>query len=163
MAAVNGVPLAGLVITGGIEPSPQVMKLCARAFSTGLPVLSVQTDSYVTAAKAAAMDPEVPLDDTERLGWVMDAVAERLTPDGLVERLSQGREPRLSPPAFLHRLVEGAKAVDRLIVLPEGLEPRTLRAAAYCAERGIARCRLLGDPEQVALAADAVGVTLGDG
>src|SRR5690606_35816518 len=79
MAAVNGVPLAGLVITGGIEPSPQVMKLCARAFSTGLPVLSVQTDSYVTAAKAAAMDPEVPLDDTERLGWVMDAVAERLT------------------------------------------------------------------------------------
>lgn len=163
MAATNGVPLAGLVITGGIEPSRQVMKLCARAFSTGLPVLSVQTDSYVTAARAAAIDPEVPLDDTERLGWVMDAVSERLTLDGLVERLSHGREPRLSPPAFLHRLVEGAKAVDRLIVLPEGLEPRTLRAAAHCAERGIARCRLIGDPEQVALAADAVGVTLGHG
>ncbi len=163
MAATNGVPLAGLVITGGIEPSPNVMKLCARAFASGLPVLSVETDSYVTAANAAAIDPEVPLDDTERLGWVMDAVAERLTLDGLVERLGQGREPRLSPPAFLHRLVEGAKAVDRLIVLPEGLEPRTLRAAAHCAERGIARCRLLGDPEQVALAADAVGVTLGHG
>ncbi len=163
MAAMNGVPLAGLVITGGIEPSPAIMKLCARAFATGLPVLSVPTDSYVTAARAAAIDPEVPLDDTERLGWVMDAVAERLSLEWLVERLAEGREPRLSPPAFLHRLVERARAANRLIVLPEGLEPRTLRAAAYCAERGIARCRLIGEPDQVTLAAEAVGVSLGPG
>lgn len=163
MAALNGVPLAGLVITGGIDPSPQVMRLCAKAFATGLPLLSVHTDSYVTAAKAAAIDPEVPLDDAQRLGWVMDHVAEHLTLDWLVARLAEGREPRLSPPAFLHRLVEGAKVADRLIVLPEGLEPRTIRAAAYCAERGIARCRLLGEPEQVALAADAVGVAIGPG
>ncbi|HZW27010.1 MAG TPA: phosphate acetyltransferase, partial [Trueperaceae bacterium] len=163
MAALNGVPLAGLVLTGGIEPDPNVMRLCARAFTTGLPLLAVDSDSYVTAARAAALDPEVPLDDAERLGWVMDVVAEHLTLDWLVERLAQGREPRLSPPAFLHRLVERAREVDRLIVLPEGTEPRTIRAAAYCAERGIARARLLGDPAEVARAAEAVGVALGQG
>ncbi len=163
MAAVNGVPLAGLVLTGGIEPNPNVMRLCARAFTTGLPLLAVGSDSYVSAARAAAIDPEVPLDDTERLGWVMDAVAERLDLDWLVERVAQGRERRLSPPAFLHSLVERARAADKLIVLPEGTEPRTIRAAASCAERGIARCRLLGDPDEVAMAAEAVGVTLGAG
>ncbi len=163
MAAVNGVPLAGLVLTGGIEPNPNVMRLCARAFTTGLPLLAVGSDSYVSAARAAAIDPEVPLDDAERLGWVMDAVAERLDLDWLVERVAQGRERRLSPPAFLHSLVERARAADKLIVLPEGTEPRTIRAAASCAERGIARCRLLGDPDEVAMAAEAVGVTLGAG
>src|SRR5690606_8295751 len=102
-------------------------------------------------------------DDAERLGWVMDAVAEHLDLDWLVERVAQGREPRLSPPAFLHRLVERARKANKLIVLPEGTEPRTLRAAAHCAERGIARCRLLGDPDDVARAAEAVGVSLGPG
>lgn len=163
MAALNGVPLAGLVLTGGIAPDENVMRLCSRAFATGLPLLAVDTDSYVTAARAAAFDPEVPLDDAERLGWVMDAVAEHLDIDWLVERVAQGREPRLSPPAFLHRLVERARKANKLIVLPEGTEPRTLRAAAHCAERGIARCRLLGDPDDVARAAEAVGVSLGPG
>ncbi|HEX7040133.1 MAG TPA: phosphate acetyltransferase [Trueperaceae bacterium] len=163
MAALNGVPLAGLVLTGGIAPDENVMRLCSRAFATGLPLLAVDTDSYVTAARAAAFDPEVPLDDAERLGWVMDAVAEHLDLDWLVERVAQGREPRLSPPAFLHRLVERARKANKLIVLPEGTEPRTLRAAAHCAERGIARCRLLGDPDDVARAAEAVGVSLGPG
>jgi len=163
MAALNGVPLAGLVLTGGIEPDANVMRLCARALTTGLPLLAVGTDSYVTAARAAAIDPEVPLDDAERLGWVMDAVAERLAVDWLAERVAQGRERRLSPAAFLHRLVQRAREVNKLIVLPEGTEPRTIKAAAHCAERGIARCRLLGDPAEVELAAEAVGVTLGEG
>lgn len=163
MAALNGVPLAGLVLTGGIEPDPNVMRLCARAFSTGLPLLAVDTDSYVTAARAAALDPEVPLDDAERLGWVMDLVAEHLDLDWLAERVAGDREPRLSPAAFMHRLVQRAREVNKLIVLPEGTEPRTIRAAAYCAEKGIARCRLLGDHEEVSRAAEAVGVTLGPG
>src|SRR5690606_12700951 len=163
MAALNGVPLAGLVLTDGSEPAPNVMRLCARAFNTGLPLLAVDTDSYVTAARAAALDPEVPLDDAERLGWVMDLVAEHLDLDWLAERVAGDREPRLSPAAFMHRLVQRAREVNKLIVLPEGTEPRTIRAAAYCAEKGIARCRLLGDPEEVSRAAEAVGVTLGPG
>ena len=52
----------------------------------------------------------------------------------------------MPPPVFRHRPVEAARAASRRIVLPEGDEPRTLRAAAICAERGVARCVLLGDP-----------------
>ncbi|MCW0468940.1 phosphate acyltransferase [Vibrio chagasii] len=35
------------------------------------------------------------------------------------------------------------------MVLPEGDEPRTVKAAAICAERGIAECVLLGNPEEI--------------
>src|SRR5699024_5380341 len=101
MAALNGVPLAGLVLTGDLVPNPRVLQLCAKAFETGLPLLSVPTDSYVTAARAAAMNLEVPVDDTERIERVMETVAEHLSLDGLVERIAAVREPRLSPPAFL--------------------------------------------------------------
>ena len=38
MAALNGVPLAGLVLTGDLVPNPRVLQLCAKAFETGLPL-----------------------------------------------------------------------------------------------------------------------------
>ncbi|MFN6887086.1 phosphate acyltransferase, partial [Proteus mirabilis] len=47
--------------------------------------------------------------------------------------------------------------------LPEGDEPRTVKAASICAERGIATCVLLGDPEEIRRVAAAQGVELGTG
>ncbi|HET7295212.1 MAG TPA: phosphate acetyltransferase [Vicinamibacteria bacterium] len=62
---------------------------------------------------------------------------------------------------FLERLRARAQAGQARIVLPEGTEPRTLRAAARAQELGIARPTLLGDPAAVRQAADAAGVDLG--
>lgn len=163
MAALNGVPLAGLVLTGETEPDDNVVKLCAKAFATGLPVLRVDSDSYVTAARAAAMNLEVPLDDVERMTTVMDAVAEHLELATVRDLVGAQRELRMSPPAFLYRIVELARAAGKRIVLPEGDEPRTVRAAAICAERGIATCVLLGDSAEVRRVAEAQGVVLGGG
>lgn len=163
MAALNGVPLAGLLLTGDLEPNPRVLKLCAKAFETGLPLLSVPTDSYVTSARAAAMNLEVPSDDLGRIERVMDTVAENLRLEPLLARLALEREPRLSPPAFFYRLVERAKEANRRIVLPEGAEPRTVLAAANCAARGIARCVLLGVESEIRRVAEAQGAQLTSG
>lgn len=163
MAALNGVPLAGLILTGDIEPNENVMKLCEKALTTGLPLLSVATDSYVTAARAAAMNLEVPLDDVDRMERVMAAVSDHLDVGALRSLAGVRRTLRLSPPAFLYRLVELARAADKRIVLPEGEEPRTIRAAVECGSRGIATCVLLGDPNEIRRVAEAQGVTLGEG
>lgn len=163
MAAANGVPLAGLVLTGAGSPNATIMELCEPAIATGLPVLQVTTDSYVTAARAAAIDVSVPIDDVARIESVMDTVARYLDTDALLARVARDREPRVSPPAFLYRLVERARAVSKRIVLPEGEEPRTVRAAVDCVERGIARCLLLGDPAAIRRVATAQGLTLGAG
>jgi len=47
-------------------------------------------------------------------------------------------------------------------VLPEGDEPRTVKAALICAERGIARPVLLGDPKEIHRIAEQQGLSLGD-
>jgi phosphate acetyltransferase len=162
MAALNGVPLAGLLLTGGIEPDPNIMKLCANAIETGLPVLWVGTDSYMTAAAAAALNLEVPLDDLQRIERVMESVAGQLDVQWLQQRSAAGedREPRMSPAAFLYSLVNRARQADKRILLPEGTEPRTVRAAVHCVERGITRCVLLGEPAEIARVAEAQGLEL---
>jgi phosphate acetyltransferase len=160
LAVQGGLPLAGILLTGGLRPDEKILDFCKDALSTGLPVLAVREGSYAAATRVAGMDPEIPADDAERVEVAAKFVADRLDAHWLEGLLTPGRTPRLSPPAFRHRLVEAARAARKRIVLPEGAEPRTVAAAAIVEERGIARCVLLGNPEEIREVARKQGVTL---
>lgn len=160
MAALSGVPLAGLLLTGNLVPDERVMQLCRPALESGLPVLRTGLDTYHTAYQLAEMGAEVPSDDLERIENVMDAVASYLDTQWLQDHFKLDREPRLSPPAFRHRLAERARKANKRIVLPEGNEPRTIQAAAICHQRGLARCVLIGKRDEILSVADSQGVSL---
>jgi phosphate acetyltransferase len=160
LAVLGGTPLAGVLLTGALEPDARVLDLCRAAIATGLPILAVDVDSYPAASAVAGMPPHIPADDAERVERVMSAVADRVDPTWLKALARPGRVKRLSPPAFRHRLVEAARAANKRIVLPEGNEPRTVAAASIVSERGIARCVLLGNPEEIHEVARKQGVTL---
>lgn len=163
MAVMNGIPLAGLVLTGDEAPNEQIMNLCKPAFQTGLPVISVNRNTWKVAKQLDNMDVEVPADDAQRMESVMDAVAEGIDAEWLKTRARIEHEARLSPAAFRYSLVQSARQGSKRIVLPEGEEPRTIQAAAYCQNHGIANCVLLGDPEVIHQVAQAQGFTLPEG
>ncbi len=161
LASLNGVKLAGLLLCSDFEPDPRIMELCKAALDGGLPVMAVQTGSYDTATNLFGLNKETPADDIERATRVTEFIAKHLQPEYLHSRLSVPRgELRLSPPAFRYQLVKRAQEANKRIVLPEGNEPRTIRAAAICQERGIARCVLLAKPEEVQAVAREQGINL---
>jgi phosphate acetyltransferase len=163
LAAMNGVPLAGLLLCSDFQPDPRIMELCKGALQSGLPVLSVPTGSYDTATNLNRMNNEIPVDDRERAEKVTEFVAGHIEHEYLKQRCGDPRELRLSPPAFRYQLVKRALAANKRIVLPEGAEPRTVQAAAICQARGIARCVLLAKPEEVQAVAQAQGIQLPPG
>ncbi|AVO54236.1 phosphate acetyltransferase [Ectopseudomonas mendocina] len=163
LAAMNGVPLAGLLLCSDFVPDPRIMELCQGALASGLPVMTVGTGSYDTATNLNRLNKEIPLDDRERAEKVSDFVASHIDHDWLSARCGTPRELRLSPPAFRYQLVQRAKAAAKRIVLPEGAEPRTVQAAAICQARGIARCVLLAKPEEVQAVARSQGIALPEG
>ena len=160
LAVQDGTPLAGVVLTADLQPHPTVLNLCKKALQSGLPLLAVADGTYRTATAIAGMDSAIPADDGVRVERTMNYVADRIDV-GWVRRFTQAaREPRLSPPAFRHHLVETARADLQRIVLPEGSEPRTVVAASIVAQRGIATCVLLGNRDEIADVAAKQGVTL---
>lgn len=163
MAAVNGVELAALVLTGGFTPSTAVLKLCAGACETGLPILSVQQDSWQTAIAMSQLSQETRPDDHPRIRDIKEATAAHIDRDWLATLVDSSYQRRLSPPAFRYQLIKRARKADKVIVLPEGDEPRTVKAAAICAERGIARCVLLGNTKEINRVARNQGILLGEG
>lgn len=160
LAAMTGIRLAGLLLTVGLEPDPRVWQLCRPAAATGLPVLLTDSYTYETAMTVHGVDPGLPADDAERARRMMSTVATALDPAWLAALPTATHVPRLSPPAFRHRLTTIARHAAQRIVLPEGSEPRTLRAAAIAHELGIARCVLLAEPETVTAQASGLGLDL---
>jgi phosphate acetyltransferase len=163
LAALSGTRLAALLLTAGTEPDPRVWELTQAACATGLPVLVVDDNSYETATRVHDLDPGLPIDDLERIEGVIDNIADAMDAVWLESLRSSSRSRRLSPAAFRFHLVELARAADACVVLPEGTEHRIVQAAVACAERGIARCVLLGPPDQVTGLTRGLGLQLPDG
>ncbi|EGX7848964.1 phosphate acetyltransferase [Escherichia coli] len=164
LAAMNGVEIGALLLTGGYEMDARISKLCERAFATGLPVFMVNTNTWQTSLSLQSFNLEVPVDDHERIEKVQEYVANYINADWIESLTATSeRSRRLSPPAFRYQLTELARKAGKRIVLPEGDEPRTVKAAAICAERGIATCVLLGNPAEINRVAASQGVELGAG
>jgi len=157
---LGGGAIAGLLLSGGLVPDPRVLALCKRALDLGLPILLVDSNTVETANALLSMDTELPVDDLERIELVMNSVADDLDRTWIQKMGKNDRARRMTAPAFRHRLLEQARAGHRRIVLPEGTEPRTIRAAAQCQARGIARCVLLGEEAKIRHVAADLGVEI---
>lgn len=164
LSAMNGTKVAALLLTNGYQPNEQVMQLCKQAFLTGLPVLSVPWDTWQTSRYLMNFNPEIPQDDCQRQDRVKQYIADNISPQWLTELSNQATElEKFSPPAFRHKLTELAKSANKLIILPEGTDVRTIKAAAICVERNIARCQLLGNKDTIRTIAEQQGIMLPPG
>ena len=94
----------------------------------------IDTNTWQTAVSLQNFNVEIPIDDNSRIELVQDYVAGHIDKHWLESLTSESSHPRrLSPPAFRYQLTERARKANKRIVLPEGEEPRTIKAVAICA------------------------------
>ncbi len=127
--------LAGYIINHVKDPSAiaKTVTFCQTDFCKSLDILGVVPENNTLT------------DDIDAIHFI----TKHLDIKQLLEQLKRPTQNRMPPSAFRYKLIKSAQAANRRIVLPEGEEPRTLRAASICAERGIARCVLLGDKAKI--------------
>jgi phosphate acetyltransferase len=162
LARVSGMPIAGLLVTCNEPIVPSIETFLSVRFGD-LPILTTTLETYDVAVRLAAMDRRITLRDRERMDRVMDHIADHIDLSKLTAASGKAGARHLTPPMFRHRLIQQSRRASRRIVLPEGDEPRTMRAAVICAAKGIARCVLLGDPEQIRAVAVTHGIDLPQG
>jgi phosphate acetyltransferase len=148
---------AGLVLTGGFEPDPVVARLVA-GFSPSPPVVVAPGSTFAVATVAAGLRGRMRARSTRKIEAALHLAAEHVPAEAWLDRLALAPTDIVTPVMFTHDLYERARADRRRIVLPEGTEPRVLRAAAAVLRRGVAELVLLGRPDEVLAAATAAGV-----
>ena len=149
LAAVNGVSLAGLLLTSGLEIDKELKILIDKAIESGLPIMAVEQSTQDILEKLYSRPEQSESDDHERLDLVSESLAQNIDHDVLKKLIGKISTSRLTPPAFRYQLIARASKHLKTIVLPEGEEERTVQAAVICHEKNIARCVLLGNEKKI--------------
>ena len=143
-------PIAGLVLTGEFQRDEPVWNLCRPGFETGLPVMRVESNSWETASQLGRMSPEVPEDDLERVQLGMDHVALYIDADWIASRSAIPVETRMSPAAFATASRRARPGSPRnASFFPRATNRAPSARRLFCAQRNIARCVLLGNPDEI--------------
>ena len=154
--------VAGVVLTGGLRPNPEIVSLINDLGLPDFPVMLVQTDTFTTATKIQDIDARIRPQDGDKIHTARSAVAEHVEHDRLWETLEMPRPPRrrTGTAVFLEQIIEQARSSGKRIVLPEGEESRTVQAVGKILEMGVCPLIMLGDADTIHWAAGQVGFKL---
>ncbi|KQV23672.1 MULTISPECIES: phosphate acetyltransferase [unclassified Kitasatospora] len=157
--AAGAPPIAGLLLTLGQHPGPNVMALAAR-LAPGTPVAVVPEGSWLTAAALTHLEGKLTQASPRKAEIALGLFELHVDTAELTSRIELSRSERVTPMMFEHELLERARAARRHVVLPEGAEERVLRAAEILLRRNICDLTLLGEPDAIRRKAAALGITL---
>lgn len=141
---------AGVIMTGGLEPGKNVKGLVLDVTGGHMPLLKVQTGTYETAIAVNHVQPSLQAHQRMRVELVKTLVESNVDVEPLISRASvQPKNRRITPKQFIYRMMDIARKDQRHIVLPEGKEPRILKAAQLLLERDVVKLTVLGDEAEI--------------
>lgn len=148
---------AGMILTNGIEPNPMIQRLYADA---PFPVFVSFSDTFTMARNVAAVPASLSAAQPRKTAAVLGAWNQHVDEEELLSRIELARPTAMTPVRFLHQLTARASADRKRIVLPEGEDPRILRAAEILRRRGVCDLTLLGNVDEIQETASTLGVDL---
>ncbi|HUF38022.1 MAG TPA: phosphate acetyltransferase [Anaerolineales bacterium] len=149
--------LAGIVLSGGMRPPEAVTRLI-EGLDDILPILSVETATYATAASTMDLRSYITADNPRKIELSLKLFEAHVDSAALESVLGRVQTRGITPKMFIYNLVEKARSDKQRIVLPEGEDDRILRAADYLVARDVIDPIFLGDPDQVRAAIRRLGL-----
>jgi phosphate acetyltransferase len=161
-AATSYPKVAGLLLTGGLEPAPQIRVLLDGLSKSRVAILSAPWDTFITALKVNSVEGSILPSDERKIAAALGIMENHVDSTELKQRISVGRSQRMTPLMFEYELIQRAKARKKHIVLPEGFDERVLRAAEILRLRDVVDITLLGSEEKISQRIGLLGLKLDD-
>jgi phosphate acetyltransferase len=152
--------VAGLLLTGGLRPAPNVQRLLEGLRRSKVSVLSVDTDTFTTALNVNRIEATILPGDQRKIAAALGVFESNVDVEELRARIAVRHSERITPLMFEYELIRRAKSNRQRIVLPEGTDERILRAAEILTLRQVADLTLLGDPDKIRRRIGELGLKL---
>jgi phosphate acetyltransferase len=151
--------IAGLLLTGGLEPEEPIQNLI-RGFKNIVPILLVEENTFEAAREADNIYARIYPEDRQTVVRALSLFDRNVDVPKLREKIITTKIAVVTPKMFEYRLIQRARAHRQHIVLPEGKEERILRAAAILSRREVADLTLLGERDLILDKANRFGLQL---
>jgi phosphate acetyltransferase len=157
--STNYPSIAGIIVTGGMHPEPQIIKLI-DGLSSIVPIILVEDATFVAAQKISNVKPKIRAGITRKIDLSISVFEKYVHVDNLIDKFRTYRTDVVTPHMFQYNLVAKAKSKKKHIVLPEGTDHRILMAATSLIEQNVVDITLLGKREEIIREAKKVGVKI---
>lgn len=142
--------IAGVLLTGGMEPAKSIVDLLDGWPGAPLPVLLTNAHTYRTITALQEIYGLIEPGDTRKINTVLGLYEHHVNGKEISRRLLEERKTnRMTPMMFEFELIERAKSNPMRIVLAEGEDERILHATDILLRREVAKIILLGDIEKI--------------
>lgn len=152
--------IAGVILTGGIQPSPSVHRLIEGWTGVPVPVVAVEGHTYQVTQKLNELYGRIQPEDQKKIASALGHFESNVDVPELRERVVERKSSKITPKMFEYSLVEKAASERQRIVLPEGSGERILRATDILLRRGVADITLLGPVDDILNKANGLGLDL---
>lgn len=153
--------LAGIILNGGFEPSPQIQRLISGIGST-LPIAMSHLSTFDTTRRITQTRGRLAADSQRKYDSARALFDEHVDAAELLHRLDLSPSNVVTPLMFEYGLLERARQNQKHIVLPEGEDDRILRAASTLLQRKVARLTILGNEASIRARATDLGLDIAD-
>ncbi|MDH6181891.1 phosphate acetyltransferase [Microbacteriaceae bacterium SG_E_30_P1] len=151
--------LAGIILNGGFELSPVIMRLM-EGLDQSLPIITTEFGTWQTAQRISQVRGQLTALSQRKIDTALALFETHVDGEHLIAALGAGQSTAVTPLMFEYTLLERARAAGKRIVLPEGGDDRILLAAGTLLARKVVELTILGDEQDVRARASALGVDL---
>jgi phosphate acetyltransferase len=157
--STNYPKISGILLTGGLLPEEPILKLIEGS-KTIPPILSTQKATYEVTTQISRIQSNIYKDNKQKILASIAAFEKYVSVEKLSEKLLTHQESGITPRMFQYQLLKKAAQKRKHIVLPEGNDPRILKAVAHLLNLDIIDITLLGKAEEIKTKAAEINVNI---
>jgi len=140
--------ISGIILTGGMKPKGKVKKLL-DGIPEILPILSVDSYTFETSVKASKVVSTIDKDSTRKIQISQMLFDKYVDLKGFEDQVMSTNPSGMTPKMFIYHLQKLAAENRKTIVLPEGSDPRVLKAVEILQKKDVVDMIILGDRKKI--------------
>jgi len=151
--------IAGMILTGGLEPEASISKLI-EGLDAVVPIIAVPTGTFKTVNNVANTQSRISADNKEKIALAISMFDKHVDTKTIERKIIAFRTRGITPRMFQYQIVKRAREHKKHIVLPEGDDDRILIAADLLVKQNIVNITILGIRENIEAAAKRLNLSL---
>jgi phosphate acetyltransferase len=152
--------IAGMVLSGEQELSPPVAELLAKLPGPRIPIIRSPKLTYETTLALTQVKASLIPTNKREIEVARQLFESHVDTEQLRKAIDLSTPRAVTPKMFKYGLIKKARSGKQRIVMPEGDEPRILRAADALLRLRAVDLTLLGDPKVIRTTAGQLGIDI---
>ena len=151
--------VAGMVLTGGLEPEEPIVQLI-EGLESVIPILQVNTGTFETVNKVGHVQSRIYSDNKYKIDLAINTFEKYVDTKAIEKEIVSFEPEGITPRMFQYQLVKRAKSQRKHIVLPEGNDDRILIAATRLLKQNVVDLTILGKSDEIKLAVKRLNINM---